>query len=239
MPPESNAPGALLRIEALTVRHGAVEAVSAVSFAVGPGEAVALLGANGAGKSSVLRAIMGLLRPADGTIRFEGRPLAGGPERRARAGIGYAPEGRRPFPGLTVRENLEVAATGQPGERAARIEAAFALFPALAARAASLGWQLSGGEAQMLAVARAMMNRPRLLLLDEPSLGLAPRITADLIAALRRIAAQGTALLVAEEKAATGLELCRQAIVLRRGRVADAAGTAELDAERLRRAYFG
>lgn len=225
----------LLTVERLAVRHGGITAAQDVSFAIMPGESVALLGANGAGKSSVMRAIAGLDRPTAGRILLDGRPAPASPRARALAGIGYAPEGRRPFPGLTVRENLEVAGSGARDA----IDRAFALFPPLAARATSLGWQLSGGEAQMLAIARALMLSPRLLLLDEPTLGLAPRIVAEMTAGLRTIAAAGTALLIAEEKPGTALALSHRAIVMRRGQVVDAAPASEMSSQRIHLMYFG
>jgi branched-chain amino acid transport system ATP-binding protein len=226
---------ALLQVEGLNVGYAGVPAVQRVSFTIMPGEALAVLGANGAGKSSILRAIAGLHRPTAGRVIFAGKSLPFDARRHALAGIGYSPEGRRPFPGLTVRENLDVAGRGRPRD----IDRAFALFPALAARSGSLGWQLSGGEAQMLAIARALMLEPQLLLLDEPSLGLAPRIVGELTVRLREIVAGGTAILVAEEKAAAALSFSHRAIVLRRGRIADSGSAVEMGSERIRKAYFG
>ncbi len=212
--------GPLLEIRGLAVAHGEATALAGVDLDVGGGEVVALLGANGAGKSTLVRAVMGLVWARAGAIRLDGRDLAAAaPERRARAGIGYVPEGRRVFPGMTVADNILVACRGDRRTRAARLDRAFALFPALARRRAALGWQLSGGEQQMLAIARALAAEPRLLLLDEPSLGLAPSLVADLLARVREIAASGTAVLLAEQNAARALEVADRAAVLRLGRI--------------------
>ena len=184
----------LLQIENLTVAYGQVLALKGVTLTVGAGEAVALVGANGAGKSTLFKSIVGFLRPRSGRLSFLGRDMTGvSPERRARLGLGYAPEGRRVFPGLTVRENLEVAVFGSKAERAHRLDQAFALFPQLAERQAQLGWQLSGGQQQMLAIGRALMGQPQLLLLDEPSLGLSPKLADEVLAAVRAIVRRGTA----------------------------------------------
>ncbi len=219
----------LLHISGLSVRYGAARALDGVDIAVEAGECVAILGANGAGKSTLLKAIIGLVRPRAGEIAFAGASLAGlAPERRAKLGLGYAPEGRRPFGALTVRENLEVACPEPRRERARRIRAAYEMFPQLADKEGTRAWQLSGGQAQMLAVARAMMARPRLLLLDEPSLGLAARLVQEVMGRLARIAAEGTAVLLAEQNAAAALDVAARAYVLRTGRVALAGTAAEL-----------
>jgi branched-chain amino acid transport system ATP-binding protein len=211
---------ALLEIDRIAVRLAAGPALHDVPVAVAPGEIVALIGANGAGKSTVLRTVMGFLQPDRGAIRFDGRSLAKVPvERRARLGLGYAPEGRRIFPGLTVRETVEVACPGKAAARAARIAELERLFPALAENAGRRAWQLSGGQQQMLALARALAPRPRLLLLDEPSLGLSPLAAREVVAHLRGIAAGGTAILLAEQNAALALEIADRAVLLRLGRV--------------------
>ena len=210
----------LLELAGIEVRYGAVAAVRGVSLAVAPGEAVALLGANGAGKSTLLKAVTGLLRLAGGAIRFDGRPFDTlPPPRRARLGLGYCPEGRRTFPGLSVRDNLLVACWEGRRERARRVEAMFGMFPALRARATHPAWQLSGGQQQMLAIARSLMGAPRLLLLDEPSLGLSPVLTDEVIGRIPEITAGGTAVLLAEQNAAKALTVCQRAVVLRTGRV--------------------
>jgi branched-chain amino acid transport system ATP-binding protein len=200
---------ALLNIDGLSVAYGQVSALRDVSISINAGEAVALVGANGAGKSTLFKSIVGFLRPRSGRIQFLGRDMAGvSPERRARLGLGYAPEGRRVFPGMTVRENLEVAVFASKGEREQRLQRAFALFPQLAERHAQLAWQLSGGQQQMLAIGRALMGRPRLLLLDEPSLGLSPKLADEVLAAVRVIIQDGTAVLLAEQNVRKALTYC-------------------------------
>jgi branched-chain amino acid transport system ATP-binding protein len=192
----------LLEISGLSVDIGGRPALQDVSLEVAEGEAVALLGGNGAGKTTLLKAILGLV-PASGRVVFRGQDLAPlPPRRRARLGIGYAPEGRRVFRGLTVAENLDVAAPPAHAARIRRRQEALALFPALEPHLGRRAWQLSGGQQQMLAIARALMGAPALLLLDEPSLGLAPIVLQDLYPALRRIAESGTAVLVAEQNLA-------------------------------------
>jgi branched-chain amino acid transport system ATP-binding protein len=210
---------ALLEIAGLDVDLAGRPALRDVVLAVAPGEAVGLIGPNGAGKSTLLRAVMGLV-PARGTIRFEGAELAElAPERRAALGIGYAPEGRRVFRGLTVAENMDVAGAADAMERARRIEAALDLFPALKPHLKRRAWQLSGGQQQMLAIARALIAGPKLLLLDEPSLGLAPVVLEELYPALARIAASGAALLIAEQNAARLRGVAGRVVEISRGRL--------------------
>ena len=208
-----------------------------IVLGVFPGEVVALLGANGAGKTRLLRAIMGF-DAAAGTIRLDGADLGGmATFRRSRAGIAYCPEGRRIFPRMTVRDNLDVAARSDPGNRRAEI---YTLFPALAARQTALAGQLSGGEQQMLAIGRALMTGPTLLLLDEPSLGLSPQLTALVLGRLRDIAARGTAVLVAEQNAAHALAVADRAYVMRLGQVIREGRAAELRADpALEQAFLG
>jgi branched-chain amino acid transport system ATP-binding protein len=232
---------ALLEVDDVEVRYGAVPALRGVSLRVGPGEAIALLGANGAGKSTLLKAVMGLLRLHAGAIRFDGRAFDTlSAQRRARLGLGYCPEGRRTFPGLTVRENLLVACWEPARERERRVEEMFALFPALRTKASDPAWQLSGGQQQMLAIGRSLMGRPRLLLLDEPSLGLSPVLTDEVIGRIPGIAAGGTAVLLAEQNAAKALGVCHRATVLRTGRVVEEGAAAELAASpEVRKAFLG
>jgi len=219
----------LLAVDRISVRLSAGPALHEVSLSVAPGEIVALLGANGAGKSTLLRSVMGFLQPEDGAIRFAGRDLAGTRvEDRARLGIGYAPEGRRVFPGLTVRETIELACRGSRRARAARIEALEALFPPLAAHRGRRAWQLSGGQQQMLALARALAPEPRLLLLDEPSLGLSPAAAREIVAHLHGIAASGTAILLAEQNVGLALDVAQRAVLLRLGRVVAEGSAAAL-----------
>jgi branched-chain amino acid transport system ATP-binding protein len=235
----------LLEIESLVVRYGEVEALHGISLEVAEGEIVALLGANGAGKSTTLKAISRLLVPASGTVRFAGQSLAGlQPEDVVALGIAHVPEGRKIFPGLTVLDNLRLGAT--PRKQVARaqldrdVEEQLAVFPPLRGLAAKLGWTLSGGEQQMLAIARGLMARPKLLLLDEPSLGLAPLIVKDVMETVARIARDGTTVLLVEQNAHLALQIARRAYVLETGRVvlSGEAGTL-LQSEAMRAAYLG
>lgn len=231
----------LLDIEGLSVAYGPVSELQNVTLTVSAGEAVALVGANGAGKSTLFKAIVGFLRPRSGRLLFRGRDMSGvRPEHRARLGLGYAPEGRRVFPGLTVRENLEVAVFGGKAERERRLDRAFALFPQLAQRQSQLGWQLSGGQQQMLAIGRALMGEPRLLLLDEPSLGLSPKLADEVLAAIKTIVGHGTAVLLAEQNVRKALACCDRAYVLEIGKVALSGASSTLrNAEEIRRAFLG
>ena len=229
----------LLRIDSLTSRYGQITALEQVSLTIDAGEAVALLGSNGAGKSTLMKSIMGLISPAAGSIVFEGKSLAGvSTADRARRGLGYSPEGRRVFAGMTVRENLEVASRSP--DRARRVDEVFALFPALAEKAAILGWQLSGGQQQMLAIGRALMTGPKLLLLDEPSLGLSPILTNEVMERVKIIKARGTAVLIAEQNVAKALAVSDRAYVLQVGRVIESGSAAELAVSpRIREAFLG
>jgi branched-chain amino acid transport system ATP-binding protein len=231
----------LLSVEAMDVRYGAVPALRGIGFAVAANEAVALLGANGAGKSTLMKAMIGLVRPSAGRILFDGQAVEGmRADRRARLGIGFCPEGRRTFPGLTVYENLAVACWGSARVRAQRLDAMYALFPVLGDRRATLAWKLSGGQQQMLAIGRSLMDAPRLLLLDEPSLGLSPRLTDEVLGRIPQIVAGGTAVLLAEQNAAKALQICTRAIVLRLGQITTAGSAAELAAsDDIRTAFLG
>jgi len=201
------------------------------SFAIAAGEIVALLGPNGAGKTSLLESILGF-RPATQAIRFLDRDVTRLPvERRVALGIGYVPERRRLFAGLTVRENLEASSAMPRLLRSQRVEEVLALFPMLRERAAARAWLLSGGQQQMLALARALIDRPRLLLLDEPTLGLAPRIVADLMARLEVLATEGTAILLSEQRASLALGIAGRGVVLSRSRVVRIASAQELLAD--------
>ncbi len=232
---------ALLEVESVNVDYGHVRALSEVSLRVGHGEAVALVGANGAGKTTLFRAIVGQLRTRGGAIRLSGRSILDyGAERRIRMGLGYAPEGRRVFPGLSVRENLEVAVRGGRADRSELVDFAFDLFPVLKERQGSPGWQLSGGQQQMLAIARALMGRPSLLLLDEPSLGLSPKIAEEVFMRMEGIRRSGTAILLAEQNVTRALQHCERAYVLEVGRTVLSGASAELrDDAAVRRAYLG
>ncbi|MBP2229342.1 branched-chain amino acid transport system ATP-binding protein [Azospirillum agricola] len=234
---------ALLSVEGLSVAYGGATALEAVSLSVAAGETVALLGANGAGKSTLLKALLGLVptrEPARGGVRFDGIDLAGlATERRVRLGLGYVPEGRRVFAGMSVRDNLEVAGLDDRRERARDVERIFALFPDLARKSGEGAWRLSGGQQQMLSLGRAMMGRPRLLLLDEPSLGLSPKLADEVFAAVRAIAASGTAVLLAEQSAVRALSAAPRAVLLRLGRVVRDGPSASLTEAVLHDAFFG
>ena len=229
---------ATLEVADLTVFYGKRRAVEGVSLAVGPGEVVTLLGANGSGKSTTLRAISGLVRPARGRILLDGRDVTQAPaDAIVAAGVSHVPEGREVFPEFTVLENLLVG-----GHRVARgaLPARLELFPILRARRRQLAGTLSGGEQQMLAIARALMTRPRLLLLDEPSLGLAPMLAREIFRTLARINATGVAVLLVEQNARRALRLAARGYVLETGRVAAAGTSRELAADaRVRSAYLG
>jgi branched-chain amino acid transport system ATP-binding protein len=231
----------LLDIENAVIRYGDITAVNGVGLSVAAGEAVALLGANGAGKSTLMKAIIGLLPLSSGRIALAGEDIGRlRPDQRYRLGIGYCPEGRRVFPGLSVWENLAVASWDAAAARSSRIDEIFAVFPVLAERRASPAWQLSGGQQQMLAIGRALMNRPRLLLLDEPSLGLSPRLTDEVLSRIPTIAAGGTAIILAEQNVVKALQICRRATVLKIGTVAQSGPTGELaDSPEIKAAFLG
>ena len=213
---------AILEIESLAVGYEGMRALEDVSLRAERGTIVTLVGANGAGKSSLLRAISGLVRPQRGTIRFDGREITRLPAHRiVRAGIAHAPEGRRVFASATVRDNLLLGAyvDRAPARRRARLDAAFAAFPILRDRLAQRASTLSGGEQQMLAIARATMSGPKLLMLDEPSLGIAPKLIAQIYAGVRAIAAAGTTVLLVEQNVREALAIADRAYVLQTGRV--------------------
>ena len=231
----------LFAIEDLAVAYGGSLALDRVSLSLAPGETVALLGANGAGKSTLLKAAMGLVPVREGRLRFAGRELGRLPAHaRASLGLGYCPEGRRIFPGLSVAENLEVAARAPRAVRRRRLDAVYAAFPLLAECRQVRAWQLSGGQQQMLSIARALMGAPRLLLLDEPSLGLSPHLMSELGEHLRAIARTGTAVLIAEQNAAQALALAPRAYLLAGGRILCEGASAELAASaEMRKAFLG
>ena len=234
----------MLRCEGLSVWYGPVQALDGVSLAVEAGECVALLGANGAGKTTLLRTISGLERPRDGAILLEERPLAGiAAEDRVRLGLCHVPERRRIFPGLTVLENLEVATAPWRGFGASIADdlgRIFDLFPRLKERRTQLGWSLSGGEQQMLAIGRALMSRPKVLLLDEPSLGLAPLLAEEVYARLSEISAQGLTMLLVEQNTAMALSVASRAYVLEHGHLVLEGPSDELmQHPRVREAYLG
>ena len=235
---------ALLAADSLELAYGDTPACRELSFHIEEGEIVALIGANGAGKSTTLRAIAGVLRPRAGTISFQGRNITALPShRRVDLGIALVPEGRHVFPFLTVRENLELGAFKSRKDKPKLhelIERAFAMFPRLAERAPQKAGTLSGGEQQMLALGRAMMSEPALLCLDEPSLGLAPQIVHDIFRTIRSINAAGTSVLLVEQNARYALETARRGYVLQTGSIVASGPCAALrEDERVRHAYLG
>jgi branched-chain amino acid transport system ATP-binding protein len=234
---------ALLEINDLMVLYGEIEALRGVSLKVDSGQVVTLLGSNGAGKSTTLRAISGLAKPRAGEILFDGRSIMGlGPEAIVRLGISHVPEGRRVFPGLTVKENIMLGASNRRVGKAAlsrEADAMFDLFPDIRPFADKLGWTLSGGQLQMVAVARGLMAKPRLLLLDEPSLGLAPVIVQAVFRIIAEIRRDTTVLLV-EQNARMGLSVADYGYVLETGRLALGGKPDELwGNEAIRAAYLG
>jgi branched-chain amino acid transport system ATP-binding protein len=234
----------VLTVEGLVVAYGAVEALHGVDLEVREGEIVTLIGANGAGKTTTLRAVSGLAAARAGTVTFLGEPLARVPAHRLVArGLSHVPEGRRIFTGLTVRENLDLGAYAVRGraETARRLERVLALFPRLRERLAQSGGTLSGGEQQMLAIGRALMARPRLLLLDEPSLGLAPILVQEIVREIARInREEGTAILLVEQNATMALSIAARGYVLETGRVVLSGAASSLLADpAVRAAYLG
>jgi len=230
----------LLVLEDVHAAYGSVRALRGVSLEVREGEIVALLGANGAGKSTTLRTISGLMRPERGSISFGGAPIdRKKPEALVGLGIAHVPEGRRIFPGLTVEENVRLGATTRTGVE--DLEKVFDLFPDLRRLRHVLGWKLSGGEQQMLAIGRGLMGRPRLLLLDEPSLGLAPRLVLAMFESIREINRRlGTTVLVVEQNASMALTVASRGYVLESGRVVLSGPSEELLASpHVREAYLG
>ena len=235
----------LLELKNISSAYGSVEALRGVSLHVEKGEIVTLLGANGAGKSTTLRTISGLIKPTSGEIWFEGQRIDTlAPEQIVRMGISHVPEGRRIFPGLTVKENIMLGSTARghlsKQAMAEGVEEMFGIFPDIKRFADALGWTLSGGQQQMLAVARGLMAKPRLLLLDEPSLGLAPVIVQQLFATIREIHARGTTILLVEQNAHMALSVAARGYVLETGNMTVEGTTSQLlDNEEVRAAYLG
>jgi branched-chain amino acid transport system ATP-binding protein len=222
---------ALLEVNDLEVRYGSIEAVCGVSFQVEQGQIVTIIGANGAGKSSTLLALSGLVRPSGGTIRFQGEDITGlRTDRIVRSGLVQVPEGRAILNPLTVEENLELGAWTRKDRHAIRpsMEKVYALFPVLATRRRQLAGSLSGGEQQMLAIGRALMAEPRLLILDEPSMGLAPLLVKTIFDTIVAITRVGTTVLLVEQNARQALRISDQAIVLSHGRILRRGPSAEL-----------
>ena len=233
--------GALLRVRGLKVHYRKVQAVHGVNIDVREGEVVAVLGANGAGKSSIIKALMGLV-PCEGEIGFGGRPLAGSSDKRVEAGLAYVPEGRRVCSDLSVEDNLRMGGYLVRDARLLkeRLDHVHRLFPRLAERRSQVAATLSGGEQQMLALGRALMREPRLLILDEPSLGLAPIMVQMVYRLIERIAAGGMTILLAEQSAHIALKLATRAYVLETGEISFSGAASELRSNpALRDAYLG
>jgi branched-chain amino acid transport system ATP-binding protein len=233
----------LLTVDGVKVHYGAIQALKGVSLSVGQGEVVALIGANGAGKTSTLRAVSGMLKPSAGRITLGGQDITGMKAHQlVPRGMAHAPEGRGIFPNLTVQENLDLGAylRRDTDGIAADQEKSFGLFPVLKERRKQLAGTLSGGEQQMLAIARALLSRPKLLLLDEPSLGLAPQVTETIFRTLREVNATGMSILLVEQNAHLALTLAHYGYVLETGEVVMAGkGKALLESPEIRKAYLG
>ena len=233
----------LLDVKDLNVYYGAIHALQGISFSVNEGEIVTLIGANGAGKSTTLRTISGLLRPRRGTVVFKDEDVTMTPaEQIVRRGIVQVPEGRKIFAPMTVRENLDMGAYTRTDQAEIQrsLERCFASFPRLKERLNQLGGTLSGGEQQMLAMARALMSRPVLLLLDEPSMGLSPIMTEEIFKIIKEINSQGTSILLVEQNALMALQIANRAYVLETGTIVLEGSAKELrESTRVREAYLG
>ena len=235
--------GTMLTVNDINVFYGAIHAIKGVSLEVNEGEIVTLIGANGAGKSTILRTISGLLKPKTGSIQFEGQEIAGMPAHEiVKTGISQVPEGRRIFAEMSVLENLELGAFTRKDKDGikADMELVFDRFPRLKERIGQLAGTLSGGEQQMLAMGRALMSRPRLLLLDEPSMGLAPLLIKEIFAIIQDINKTGTTVLLVEQNANMALSIACRAYVLETGRITLSGDAKELAAsDEVRKAYLG
>src|SRR6201996_2230200 len=237
----SSAPRPLLEVDSIEVRYGAIAAIKGISFSVGEGEIVALLGANGAGKTTTQKTVSGMLRPAAGQIRYDGERIDGIPAHELiNLGICHVPEGRHVFPRMTVAENLEMGAFRFKRPDAAELERVLTMFPRLRERYKQQAGTLSGGEQQMLAIGRALMGKPRLLLLDEPSMGLAPLIVAQIFDIIREVNNLGVTVLLVEQNAAQALALADRGYVLETGEIVlTGSGSDLLADDRVRAAYLG
>jgi branched-chain amino acid transport system ATP-binding protein len=233
---------AMLEVRDLRVAYGRIEAVRGISFSVGRGEVVALIGSNGAGKTTTLRTLSGLLRPIEGEVRFEGERIDRLPAHEIVArGVAHAPEGRRLFPRMTVQENLDLGAyRRRDGDVRKDLDRVFQLFPILAERRSQAAGTLSGGEQQMLAIGRALMSQPRLLMLDEPSMGLSPIMMRTIFSTLTELKERGTTLLLVEQNAQAALKLADHGHVLETGRIVLSGTAADLlRNDEVRKAYLG
>lgn len=233
----------LLTIDHISVYYGAVQALRDVSFTVGKGEIVTLIGANGAGKSTILRTLSGILRPSSGRIVHDGSSIAGLPSHRiARLGIAHVPEGRGVFANMSVRENLEMGAYTRSSRKEIResFERVFRLFPRLSERVNQIAGTLSGGEQQMLAIGRGLVQRPDLLLLDEPSMGLSPRLVEEIFRMIEEINKEGTTILLVEQNASMALAVADRAYVLETGEIVFEGRASDLQEDpKVRAAYLG
>ncbi len=233
----------LLEVENLKVSYGGIQAVKGISLAIAPGELVALIGSNGAGKTTTLKALAGLLHPTTGIIHYAGKPLHNIPaHRRVRDGLALVPEGRGVFARLTVEENLQMGAycRDDKSEIAQDTQRIHQLFPLLSARRAQLAGTLSGGEQQMVAMSRALMSRPKLLMLDEPSMGLAPMMVKKIFETIREISAQGVSILLVEQNAKLALQVARRGYVMESGLITLSGASSELlGSDAVQRAYLG
>jgi branched-chain amino acid transport system ATP-binding protein len=231
----------LLYIKDLKVSYGGIEAIKGISLSVEKGEIVTLIGANGAGKSTTLRAISGLVPIKEGTITYDGQVISGrGPQKIVSEGIGMVPEGRRVFPNLTVLENLKIGAYLRKDDLTPDIEHVYQLFPRLKERSWQPAGTLSGGEQQMLAVGRAMMMRPKLLMMDEPSLGLAPLVIRDIFHIIQTLHEEGITILLVEQNANAALRIADSAYVLETGSISmHGTGKELLDNPKVKEAYLG
>jgi branched-chain amino acid transport system ATP-binding protein len=232
----------MLKVDGLHVYYDAIHALQGLSFTVGRGEMVTLLGANGAGKSTTLKTISALLKPRSGKIELEGKPLEGLPPHEiVSRGVAHVPEGRRVFARLSVLENLKIGAyTRQTNSIGGDIDRVFTLFPRLKERMQQKAGTLSGGEQQMLAIGRGLMARPRLLLLDEPSMGLAPILVEQIFATIQEINKEGVTILLVEQNAAMALAICHRGYVLETGKIILEGAAADLSGnERVKQAYLG
>ncbi|MEU1805135.1 ABC transporter ATP-binding protein [Streptomyces sp. NPDC019937] len=234
---------ALLEVEDLRVAYGKIEAVKGISFSVEAGQVVTLIGTNGAGKTTTLRTLSGLLTPLGGTIRFNGKPLSGVPAHKIVAlGLAHSPEGRHIFPRLTIAENLQLGAflRKDTDAIAADVRKVYDLFPILGERRTQAAGTLSGGEQQMLAMGRALMSRPKLLMLDEPSMGLSPIMMQKIMQTIAELKAQGTTILLVEQNAQAALSLADHGHVMEIGKIVlSGTGEALLHDESVRKAYLG
>jgi branched-chain amino acid transport system ATP-binding protein len=232
----------LLKVEDIHVYYGAIHAIKGVSFEVNEGEIVTLIGANGAGKSTTLNTIAGLLKPRSGAISFEGKSLAGVPAYKlVSLGMALCPEGRRVFQQMTVRENLEMGGYSRPAaEIEGSLENVFVRFPRLKERERQIAGTLSGGEQQMLAMGRALMSKPKLLMLDEPSMGLAPILVEQIFDIIKELHEAGTTILLVEQNAQMALSIADRAYVLSTGKISMSGDAQEVLADdRVRKAYLG